>query len=82
MADYLLKSMGSALNALCTPAGQCICCPVEVGVNDWYYDPSTPNVIKKQQSDVLVTHVLADGETLDNEATGLSYRYDVVRCMK
>lgn len=43
---------------------------------------STPNVIKKQQSDVLVTHVLADGETLDNEATGLSYRYDVVRCMK
>ncbi len=79
MADYLLKSMGSALNALCTPAGQCICCPVEVGVNDWYYDPSTPNVIKKQQSDVLVTHVLADGETLDNEATGLSYRYDAVK---
>lgn len=71
--------MGSALNALCTPAGQCICCPVEVGVNDWYYDPSTPNVIKKQQSDVLVTHVLADGETLDNEATGLSYRYDAVK---
>lgn len=82
MADYSLKTMGGALNALCTPAGQCICCPVELGDYDWYYDPATPDVIKqKQPSGEPAIHQLANGEILDNHASGLSYRYSETQGM-
>ena len=74
---FVLKKMGSLLDALSTPAGQCTCCPDEPGYGEWYYEPATPGVIKqKQPGDVINIHQLEDGDILKNEASGLSYRYD------
>ena len=77
MANYSLKTMGSTLDALSILAGRCVCCPVEIGVGDWYYDPTRPDrIMQRQQSDTPLVLTLTDGMTLDNEASGITYRYD------
>lgn len=71
--------MGDALNSMCKPLSTCQV-PIVLEPNDLYYDPAfSGKIMQVRESGASNVHsTLNDGDTIFNEATGLTYQFSAL----